>query len=52
MVNIGAIPTVVFGPGSIDQAHARDEFVAIADVAKAARMLAETARRVPKRSAD
>jgi acetylornithine deacetylase len=39
------IPTIIFGPGSIDQAHTADEFVAIAEVARAARMLADMARR-------
>ena len=39
MVNDGGIPTVVFGPGSIDQAHAMDEFVDLAEVVRAARML-------------
>ena len=39
------IPTIIFGPGSIDQAHTADEFVAVADVARAARMLADMARR-------
>jgi acetylornithine deacetylase len=39
------IPTIIFGPGSIDQAHAADEFVSVAEVARAARMLAEMARR-------
>ena len=43
MVNIGRIPTIVFGPGSIDQAHARDEFVEIAEVVKAAEMLVDVA---------
>ena len=45
MVNVANIPTVVFGPGSIDQAHALNEFVDIAEVTKAARMLVEAARR-------
>jgi succinyl-diaminopimelate desuccinylase len=39
------IPTIIFGPGSIDQAHTADEFVAVAEVARAARMLADMARR-------
>ena len=38
------IPTIVFGPGSIVQAHALDEHVEIAQVTKAARMLADAAR--------
>jgi acetylornithine deacetylase len=39
------IPTVVFGPGNIVQAHALDEYVEIAQVTKAARMLVDAARR-------
>jgi len=38
------IPSIIFGPGSIDQAHTADEFVSIAEVAKAAEMLAALAR--------
>ena len=30
------IPSIVFGPGSIDQAHAADEFVPVAEVERAA----------------
>lgn len=37
-------PTVVFGPGSIEQAHTADEFVAIDEVALAANMLIEAVR--------
>lgn len=33
------IPTVVFGPGSIAQAHTKDEFVPVADVEKAAEII-------------
>lgn len=40
------IPTIIFGPGSIDQAHTADEFVAVDEVARAARMLAAMARRI------
>ncbi len=36
------IPSVIFGPGSIDQAHGDDEFVEIEEVAVAAEILAET----------
>ena len=39
------IPTIVFGPGNIAQAHVLDEHVEIAQVAKAARMLVDAARR-------
>lgn len=38
------IPTIIFGPGSIQQAHTADEFVRTAEVAKAAEMLATLAR--------
>ncbi len=38
------IPSIVFGPGSIAQAHAVDEYVAVADVARAARMIEHIAR--------
>ena len=34
------IPSIIFGPGSIEQAHTADEFVRVADVATAAEMLA------------
>jgi acetylornithine deacetylase len=42
------IPTVVFGPGNIVQAHALDEHVEIAQVTKAARMLVDAARLASK----
>jgi acetylornithine deacetylase len=38
-----AIPCVVFGPGSIRQAHTRDEWVDLREVALAARVLEEAA---------
>ena len=44
MVNVGGIPTVVFGPGSIDQAHAREEYVDLAEVVCAGRMLVDMVR--------
>ncbi len=37
------IPCVVFGPGSIDQAHSDEEWVEIEDTAVAAEIIAETA---------
>jgi succinyl-diaminopimelate desuccinylase len=43
MVNNGGIPTIVFGPGNIDQAHARDEYVELAQVVTAAEMLVDLA---------
>ncbi|MDB5550289.1 MAG: Acetylornithine deacetylase [Rhizobium sp.] len=45
MVNDGGIPTIVFGPGSIDQAHSLDEYVEIDQVIAAAEMLVALARR-------
>jgi acetylornithine deacetylase len=40
------VPTIVFGPGSIAQAHGDDEWVEIDDVARAAEILAELAVRL------
>jgi acetylornithine deacetylase len=33
-VEIGQVPTVVIGPGSIEQAHKADEFIAVSELAK------------------
>ena len=38
------VPTIVFGPGSISQAHGDDEWVAMSDVVTAARVLLDVAR--------
>jgi acetylornithine deacetylase len=38
------VPSVVFGPGSIDQAHTADEWLAIAQLTKASDVLYEFAR--------
>ena len=38
------VPTIVFGPGSIDQAHTADEFVEVGEVAAGANMLVDIAR--------
>lgn len=46
MVNDGGVPTIVFGPGSIDQAHSLAEFVEIDQVVAAAEMLVDLARRL------
>jgi acetylornithine deacetylase len=46
MVNDGGVPTIVFGPGSIDQAHSLHEFVEIDQVVTAAEMLIDLARRL------
>ena len=40
LVNEGATPTVIFGPGDVRVAHSADEFVSLADVADCARVLA------------
>jgi len=39
------IPTVLFGPGSIDQAHFPDEFVDATEITRAASVLADAAER-------
>jgi acetylornithine deacetylase len=39
------IPTVLYGPGSVDQAHAADEFVPLAEVLSVACVLARVAAR-------
>jgi acetylornithine deacetylase len=31
-ISAAGVPTVVFGPGSIDQAHTADEFIAIEEL--------------------
>ncbi len=46
LVNNAAIPTVIFGPGSIDSAHAPDEHVEIAEIVTAAKMLVDLAHKV------
>jgi acetylornithine deacetylase/succinyl-diaminopimelate desuccinylase family protein len=35
----GGVPCVVFGPGSIDQAHTKNEFIPIADIEKASEVI-------------
>jgi acetylornithine deacetylase len=40
LVNEGGTPTVIFGPGDVAVAHAADEFVPLAEVVDAARVLA------------
>jgi acetylornithine deacetylase len=39
-VNVGGIPTVVFGPGNVRDAHSPDESVPIRDLERAARAIA------------
>ncbi|SNB77919.1 acetylornithine deacetylase [Arboricoccus pini] len=43
-MTMAGIPTLVFGPGSIDQAHTADEYAELHQVARASRMLAAMAR--------
>ncbi|GAB4429266.1 MAG: ArgE/DapE family deacylase [Chloroflexi bacterium OHK40] len=45
LVNVGHIPTVLFGPGDVRVAHRPDEFVAVDDLLAATRTLALTAMR-------
>jgi acetylornithine deacetylase len=40
LVNEGATPTVIFGPGDVSTAHSADEFVALGEVVDCARVLA------------
>jgi len=40
------VPTVMLGPGSIDQAHTADESVELADLEQAAAIYADVARRL------
>ena len=40
LINEGATPTVIYGPGDVRIAHSADEFVSLADVADCARVLA------------
>jgi succinyl-diaminopimelate desuccinylase len=40
-LSAAGVPTVVFGPGSIDSAHSDDEWVEVGDVVRAAQILAE-----------
>ncbi|HTG40739.1 MAG TPA: ArgE/DapE family deacylase [Methylomirabilota bacterium] len=40
LVNEGATPTVIFGPGNVRVAHSADEYVSLAEVADCARVLA------------
>jgi acetylornithine deacetylase/succinyl-diaminopimelate desuccinylase-like protein len=43
-MDAAGIPTIIFGPGSIAQAHTAGEYVAVADVARAAKMIEDMAR--------
>lgn len=45
MTNLGGIPTVVFGPGDVRDAHRPDESVPVIDLAVVARTIALTALR-------
>jgi len=43
----GGIPSVVFGPGDIAQAHTADEWIAVEQLERATRMLSEFLRSLP-----
>ena len=45
LVNVGRIPTVLFGPGDVRVAHMADEHVPIEDLRSAAQALVLTALR-------
>ncbi len=45
LVNQGRIPTVLFGPGDVREAHRPDESVAVADLVEVTRVLVVTALR-------
>jgi acetylornithine deacetylase len=45
LVNEGGVPTVLFGPGNVRQAHRPDEFVPIEDLMTVARVIAVLALR-------
>ena len=40
LINFAGVPTLIFGPGRLEDAHAADEHVAIDDVLEAAAILA------------
>ncbi len=43
LINQAKIPTAIYGPGSLSQAHKPDEYVSLAEVATAAQVYAELA---------
>jgi acetylornithine deacetylase/succinyl-diaminopimelate desuccinylase len=45
LVNEGHVPTVIFGPGSLDVAHKADEFVVIDDLINSALIYEDLAKR-------
>ncbi len=45
LVNVGGVPTVLFGPGDVRRAHRPDEYVDVADLRAVTRTLALTALR-------
>jgi acetylornithine deacetylase len=44
-ISASGVPSVVFGPGSIDQAHTRDEWLPLEEMQQASDALVEFARR-------
>lgn len=45
-VRVGNVPTVVYGPGDIEQAHAADEWVSLSNTARVARVLVVATERL------
>ncbi len=45
-VRVGNVPTVVYGPGNIEQAHAPDEWVSLANTEKVAQALITTTEKL------
>jgi len=48
LVNVGGIPTIMFGPGNVRKAHQPDEFVPLADLKTCSQTLALTVLRFCK----
>jgi acetylornithine deacetylase len=44
-ISASGVPSVVFGPGSIDQAHTRDEWLPLDELRQASDALVEFVRR-------
>ena len=47
MISAAGVPTVVFGPGSIDQAHTADEWIALDQLPQASEILYRMMRHWP-----
>ncbi len=49
LINVGKIPTVMFGPGSIYQAHTEDEYVHADQLAEASAVISDFIMTVVRR---